>query len=521
MHMPKRLSAITALMLVIVACGGPIIEGSEDADGSATTVTTFVVMDADERGPVDSLTGVRSAVVRIVGQGTFADPMGGELANVPGSGSGFVIDGEGLALTNNHVVTGAAFLDVHVDGEDTPRSARVIAVSECSDLALIDIDGQFDSWLTFYDGEIEPGREVFAAGFPLGDPAYSLTSGVIARAPRPSMTQFASVASEVEHTAQSLPGSSGGPLVTSDGRVVAVHYAGRADTAQRFAIGRDEVLQHLDTLREGQDVTALGINGEAFAADDISGIFVYSVASGSIADRGGVRSGDLVTRLEGIDLAVDGTMDSYCRILRSHTSEDALSIQVFRPDTGELLEGTLNVDDGALAVRQAAMNDGSAAVAQEDTVTVANDPGTLSAQVPATWLETETGTWTLDGTEVGNYLAAAPDVDAFFSGWRVPGMFLARSHELVSAHSPSSLLEEFGDVGDGCEAPIVDDYDDGVYVGVYDSWTDCGGSATLFRVVTRTPSGQALVYLEIIVPDGVDLGVADLVASTFIALDTL
>ena len=55
-----------------------------------------------------------------------------------GLGSGFVWDREGHIVTNNHVVTGAAFLQVWVGGEDEPRNAQILGVSECSDLAVID-----------------------------------------------------------------------------------------------------------------------------------------------------------------------------------------------------------------------------------------------------------------------------------------------------------------------------------------------------------------------------------------------
>lgn len=522
MRVGTKIAALLAMTLLVAACGGPIIEGDGGADTTETTDTTIADGDLVVGGAVDTLTDVQDAVVRIVGKGTFADPMGGELANVPGQGSGFVIDESGLAITANHVVTGAAFLDVHLEGEDGPRSAKVVAVSECTDLALIDIDGEVESWLRFYEGDPEPGVEVFAAGFPLGDPEYALTEGVVARAPRPGVSQFASVESEIQHTASTLPGNSGGPLVSPDGEVLGVVYAVRAGGEQPLAIGAADVLERIDTFRAGEDVEALGLNGEAFTDGDLSGIFVYSVETGSPADRAGVQAGDLVTRIEGIDLAADGTMDSYCRILRSHEAGDPLSIQVLRPETGELLEGTVNVDGAELTARSSAMAT-SDPEAMADTMaaasTVENDAGTLSVQVPETWTELDMGPWNFEGDRVGEFLAAAPDVDAFLNGLRGPGVLLTVSPSLADDHTPASFLDALEEPGAGCGDRQVSDYDDGVYVGVFDSWVGCGAGGTLFRIASQTPTADSLVYLEILVPAASEGSEADLIASTFLAVD--
>ncbi|MEA2057535.1 MAG: trypsin-like peptidase domain-containing protein, partial [Actinomycetota bacterium] len=116
-------------------------EGTETSTTVTTTTEGTTTTTAAASGAVSDLEGVRAAVVRIVGEGSFVDPEVGEVYNQSGTGSGFIIDPSGLAVTNNHVVTGAAFLRVYVEGEEEPRNAKVLGVSECSDLAVIDIDG--------------------------------------------------------------------------------------------------------------------------------------------------------------------------------------------------------------------------------------------------------------------------------------------------------------------------------------------------------------------------------------------
>jgi S1-C subfamily serine protease len=298
----------------------------------------------EESGAVDSLQNVKNATIQVEAQGTFVDPEVGLMLNSAGRGSGFIFDPSGLAVTNNHVVTGAALLKVWVGGEDEPRNAKVLGVSECSDLAVIDIDGDGYEYLDWYDGPIDVGMEMYIAGYPLGDPEYSLTKGIVSKAKADGETSWSSVDSVVEYDATSNPGNSGGPVVDPQGKVIAVHYAGDANARQAFGISRDEALSVIDELKAGNDVDTIGVNGQAVASEDgsIVGIWVSSVQSGSPADKAGVAPGDILTMMENLVLATDGTMSQYCDILRSHTPGDTLSIQVLRWRTSELLEGQIN-----------------------------------------------------------------------------------------------------------------------------------------------------------------------------------
>jgi serine protease Do len=269
----RMLAGVAVLALLLSACGDRGVGGGGRAVGE--------------------LTDVQNAVIQIVARGTFVEPAGTlqayeEFTGI-GSGSGFIIDPSGIAVTNNHVVTGAAALEVFVGGDTTnPRSARVLGVSECADLAVIQIDGDGFSFLEWYDGDVVPGLEVRAAGFPLGDPQYTLTAGIVAKADFDGNTNWASVERVIEHDANIQPGNSGGPLVTRDGKVVGVNYRGRdpgTGTTQFFAVGRQLAVPLIDQLRGGQDVHALGVNGVAVVSqtDGVAGIWVSSVDTNSPA----------------------------------------------------------------------------------------------------------------------------------------------------------------------------------------------------------------------------------------------
>ncbi len=295
-------------------------------------------------GAVSKLQDVKNAVVQIEAQGTFVDPQVGLMLNSAGRGSGFIIDPSGLAVTNNHVVGGAALLKVWVQGDENPRNAKVLGVSECSDLALIDIEGDGYDYLSWYDGAVDPGMDMYVAGFPLGDPEYSLTKGIISKAKANGETSWASVNSVVEYDATTNPGNSGGPVITPDGKVIAVHYAGDANARQAFGISKDVASGVIDELKTGENIDTIGVNGQAVATEDgsLTGVWVSAVQSGSPADKAGVQPGDVLTMMENLVLATDGTMSQYCDILRSHKSGDTLSIEVLRWPTQEVLDGQLN-----------------------------------------------------------------------------------------------------------------------------------------------------------------------------------
>ena len=291
---------------------------------------------------ISNLTDVQNAVIQIESDGTFVDPQVGLVVNGAGRGSGFIIDPSGIAVTNNHVVTGAALLKVWVGG--VQHNARILGVSECSDLAVIKVEGGPYSYLNWYNGQVKTGLEVYAAGYPLGEPQFSLTKGIISKEKADGQTSWASLDYTLGHDATINPGNSGGPLLTGDGQVVGINYASLSSANQYFAIDAKTAEPVIEQLKKEQDVDSIGINGTAVQSSDgkLTGIWVSSVKSGSPADKAGIKGGDILYQMENLVLATDGTMKDYCSILRTHKPSDTLSISVIRYASGEVLEGQLN-----------------------------------------------------------------------------------------------------------------------------------------------------------------------------------
>jgi len=335
----------TCLMLVSLACsavsGGGGGTAPTEPSQQPTQIEEQPTAAPQSQGGIDA---VRDATIQIEAQGTFVDPEFGLQVNSAGRGTGFIIDPSGIAVTNNHVVAGAALLKVWLNGETSPRNARVLGLSECSDLAVIDIDGDNYPSLSWYSGTAKTGLEVYAAGYPLGEPEFNLTKGIISKENADGETSWASVDHVLGHDATINPGNSGGPLVDANGDIVGVNYSSRAAANQYFAIGGDIARPVIDELMTGKDVDSIGVNGTAVLSDDgsLSGIWVASVKSGTAADKAGIQPGDIIYQLEGLVLATDGTMKDYCDVIRSHSATDTMTMSVIRYSTGELLEGQLN-----------------------------------------------------------------------------------------------------------------------------------------------------------------------------------
>jgi len=235
--------------------------------------------------------------------------------------------------------------------------------------------------------------------------------------------------------------------------------------------------------------------------ESLSGIWVASVESGSPADRAGIQGGDIILRLEGLVLATDGTMSDYCDILRSHNPEDILSVDVLRFDTGERLEGQLNGRE--LEVMSVPVVPTPAPVSGEppDTLTysgytlITDDSGVIQVEVPLEWTDVDGSAWVLDGEEIGVTVSASSDLAGFTDTYKTPGMFFGASRVLVADYDVSSFLDAV-DFSDECTFDGRYEYDDGVYVGFYDLYIECGGGQSTIANIAAVPEdGTFMVWV--------------------------
>jgi serine protease Do len=531
----KTAPKLTFIILLLVSA---LIVGACSSAAPESTPDTSAEEEVDQADSflVTSLTDAKGAVIQIAAQGTFVDPEFGEYSGA-GFGSGFIIDQSGLALTNNHVVTGAALLEVWVGGDTSKTyNAQILGVSECSDLALIDIEGDGFPYLEWYPDPITVGLEIYTAGYPLGDPEYTLTRGIISKEKANGESTWASVNHVLEHDATINPGNSGGPIITGDGQVVGVNYASYAAAGQFFAIARDTVLPIIEELRAGNDIDSLGINGLAVVSEDgsLSGIWINSVKSGSAADEAGVEPGDLITSMEGLDLATDGNMSDYCDIIRTQGDENTLAMEVIRFDTNEVLEGQFNgrelavtgsiegpdqTSDDIVDLPAVGSSENIIEVFDDGYIGITDDSFSIYVEVPAGWND-------IDGSSYSDYwgedafealdVAAAPSLDDFYSYYDAPGISVTLSRDWAAIGDVSMLLD-FTQAwfNENCDYMGREDYWDPLYEGVFDTWFCSNAEVILIAVYPIENPSAYLMLLNIQLPPEVDLEVIERIYSTF------
>ena len=519
--------------LALASCGGSDSSSSDVTTDVTTDVETTAKATDSTESPTTAATtfniaDVEQSVVKILAQGTFIDPEVGEQRNSAGVGSGAIVSEDGLVVTNNHVVTGAALLQVTVPGQDKPVNAKILGVSECSDLAVIQLEGAGYTPLSYFDGDVTTGLEVYAAGYPASDATtidevdYTLTRGIISSTTASGETNWASVDAVLEHDARIRGGNSGGPLVDAEGRIIGLNYAGNDSSDQNYAIAAADALPIIDELAAGNNVESIGVNGEAVLDQEagINGIWVASVKSGSPADVAGILPGDIITRLEGLDLGLDGTKSDYCDVIRTQGADATMSIEVLRFSTEEVYEGQLNGTPLALSFsfaqtyqdEVATDNPASATDTYTDYVNVSDDTGSISADVPAEWLD-------IDGApnpDFGPSLYAAPNLDEFASTFGTPGVIIEATNAL-DMNAINSTLDEVN-FSDACTYEGRSPYADVLYAGLMDTWSNCGGVGAIVFVVAVTPADAS--YLARILIQAVeerDLDAADQIFNTFVA----
>ncbi|MEI2690510.1 MAG: hypothetical protein V9H69_12730 [Anaerolineae bacterium] len=229
----------------------------------------------------------------------------------------------------------------------------------------------------------------------------------------------------------------------------------------------------------------------------------------------------MITDLEGLVLATDGTMADYCDILRTRNPGDVMTIRVLRFNTEEVLEGELN---GAAMTQvfsfaqelsdEATTTDAGVGESYTEFVSISDDTGTLSMEVPVEWSDTNGSAWVQDDQEIGPALSASPDLAGFSGTWDTPGAFFGVTEQF------DMTIEEYldsYDFSDSCTFDSRSDYSDGLYTGQYDLWTDCGDAGSSFILIAAQPEdGSFLAVVQVQVVGDADLDALDRIMNTFI-----
>ncbi len=520
---------IGATLLGLSACGSDS-EGGNVSDTSNPPDSSVASPSAS--GAVSSKEEARTAVVRIVSQGSFRDPEVGFQSGA-GSGSGFIVSPDGLMVTNQHVVEGAGSVEVFIDGEDRPLNARILGVSECNDLAVLDLEGDGYPYFEWFEGNVEAGIDVWAAGFPMGDPEYSISRGSVVKAEANGETEWASFDYSIEHDATTEPGNSGGPVITEDGRVVGVHYAGGDvygnGVIRRFAIPAELAIDVVEVLSQGQDQDSIGINGTAVAGEDLAGIWVSGVRAGSPASDLGIEAGDIVLSLGGRDVVSPqdladygwATKSGYCDVLRTQGTDRAIEITVLRFDTGEILSGELNNPERQLKVVETISSQLDADSSDSyEYETVSDINGVFAVDLPVQWSERNFTDWEFFGVQNPSIQASA-DLNGYRDTWTTAGIEVIFAKDLDEEEIDDALIaiDSALNLSTTCTLDGTEQYTNGSVAGQYLVYSMCDGNSMMFVIgAFWDPITDGLIILTAQVIDDADLQAIDQVLASIIIL---
>lgn len=264
----------------------------------------------DEERRVRAIAVARPSVVSIR---TYKQS-GGE----PGIGSGVIIRSNGMILTNHHVIKNADVIKVTTVDEKT-FTAQILHLAPQHDLALIKVNGSgFKPARIGASRAVKLGQTAIAIGDPLGF-SSSVTIGTVGGLKRSVKVAGVDYKSLIQTDAAINPGSSGGALIDLNGKVIGINtlvYTGpkRWKRAQGlgFAIAIDHAMMVTKALtqRTPERVTSrpwLGIKGSTITRDISEqyglaakrGVLVRSVLPASPAENAGLRSGDIIIRMDG------------------------------------------------------------------------------------------------------------------------------------------------------------------------------------------------------------------------------
>jgi S1-C subfamily serine protease len=362
---------VVAVVGLIAIAAGLVHSGG----GSTTTVASPLT------APIDAKEGssnpnVVNQIYKADGQGVafiesqlepkeseFFNPFGEPEQESGGTatGSGFVIDGEGHVLTNNHVIEGAEKVEVKLGDSEKNYEAEVVGTDPGTDIALLEVEApakELHPLTLGHSAEAEVGDPVVAIGNPFGLDR-TVTSGIVSALQRQIQAPNGFSINHVIQTDAAInPGNSGGPLIDAEGNVIGINSqiatggGGNGNVGIGFAIPIDTVRAEIKQLETKGEVAHafLGISGgtitpelaKALNLPVKEGVIVQTVVKGSPADKAGLEAGNTAATINGQEVRLGGdiiteangkkikTMEALVEVIQGSHPGDELELKILR-----------------------------------------------------------------------------------------------------------------------------------------------------------------------------------------------
>lgn len=302
----------------------------------------------------DHTVGVTTEIVRQTFFGTSSGTV---------TGSGFIISADGYILTNFHVIEDAVDggYDVKVYTYDgTEYIASIVGYEKDNDVAVLKIDADGLPAATIGDSDgIQVGQSAYAVGNPLGELAYTMTTGSVSALDREisftdSDTGVSNTINMFQIDAAVNSGNSGGPVYNNRGEVIGIVTAkyGANTTGVEglgFAIPINDavsIANDIITMGYVRGKALLGITGQSVTAmavqyyNMVPGAYVTQVNAGSCAETAGVKAGDIIVALGEAEI---NSWSDLASAKKEYRAGETATLKVYRG--GEYLELSVTFDE--------------------------------------------------------------------------------------------------------------------------------------------------------------------------------
>ncbi len=307
---------------------------TQSSNGKETTVVkekSDVVEVVKQVGP-----SVVSIAIKRQGRTPFdtVEPGGNPVpgANESGIGTGFIVDSNGVILTNKHVVESAGSYVV-ITNDNKKYDVKKITQDPLNDIALLKVDATGLKAVQFGDSsKLDVGQTVVAMGNALGEFKNTVTVGVVSGLDRniEATDQLGRNSEQLGNLIQTdaaiNPGNSGGPLLNIAGQVIGINTAVAAGSAQNigFAIPINSAKPAINEFLASGKISRpfLGVEYRmitkrlALINEIPEGAYVFDTVEGGPAEKAGIQAEDIITEINGVKLIDDKQLSEVIQSLK-------------------------------------------------------------------------------------------------------------------------------------------------------------------------------------------------------------
>ncbi|QQS21587.1 trypsin-like peptidase domain-containing protein [Candidatus Saccharibacteria bacterium] len=285
------------------------------------------------------------------------------MAQAQAAGTGIIVSKDGYILTNKHVISGASKVEIVLSNGTTYSDVRIIGSDPLNDVAFLKVDGVSDLAPAVLgdSSTVRVGQQVVAIGNSLGQYQTTVTSGIISGKGRP-VSAASGESGETENLTDLLqtdaainPGNSGGPLLNFSGQVIGINTAVAADAQGiGFAIPINATKGALKSVLAGKGVQRayLGLRyvsltptvAKQYNIQQTKGALIIGdeatsgVVAGGPADKAGIRDKDVIVKINGLTVGVQGSVSS---LAGEYAPGDTIELMLLRGGKEQTIKITL------------------------------------------------------------------------------------------------------------------------------------------------------------------------------------